>query len=82
MRGFLCRYIDPEYVRNGAFSDKLDVFSFGVVLLELITGKKPVDSNNSSKVVTLVERVSAMMLQFLPLFIFVIINIKRSFFFF
>jgi hypothetical protein len=30
----------PEYATNGLFSIKSDVFSFGVLLLEIISGKK------------------------------------------
>ncbi|KAH9606665.1 hypothetical protein KSS87_014875, partial [Heliosperma pusillum] len=30
----------PEYAIEGRFSEKSDVFSFGVLLLEIITGKK------------------------------------------
>ena len=33
-------YISPEYALEGIFSVKSDVFSFGVVLLEIISGKK------------------------------------------
>ncbi|KAL3522056.1 hypothetical protein ACH5RR_014890 [Cinchona calisaya] len=33
-------YMAPEYARSGQFSIKSDVFSFGVVILEIITGKK------------------------------------------
>ncbi|KAL3522066.1 hypothetical protein ACH5RR_014900 [Cinchona calisaya] len=33
-------YMAPEYTRSGQFSVKSDVFSFGVVMLEIITGKK------------------------------------------
>ncbi|KAL3522068.1 hypothetical protein ACH5RR_014902 [Cinchona calisaya] len=33
-------YMAPEYTRSGQFSIKSDVFSFGVVILEIITGKK------------------------------------------
>lgn len=29
----------PEYVMHGQFSVKLDVFSFGVLVLEVITGQ-------------------------------------------
>lgn len=36
-------YIAPEYLADGVVSTKMDVFSFGVVLLELITGKEAVD---------------------------------------
>ncbi|KAF7848468.1 hypothetical protein BT93_L1925 [Corymbia citriodora subsp. variegata] len=33
-------YISPEYAMYGQFSVKSDVFSFGVLMLEIITGKK------------------------------------------
>ncbi|XP_038992496.1 proline-rich receptor-like protein kinase PERK12 [Hibiscus syriacus] len=36
-------YLAPEYALSGKLTDRSDVFSFGVVLLELITGLKPVD---------------------------------------
>ncbi|KAL3522061.1 hypothetical protein ACH5RR_014895 [Cinchona calisaya] len=33
-------YMAPEYTRTGQFSIKSDIFSFGIVILEIITGKK------------------------------------------
>ncbi|KAH9307982.1 hypothetical protein KI387_035893 [Taxus chinensis] len=39
-------YLAPEYFRYGKVNQKTDVYSFGVVLLELITGRKPINSNN------------------------------------
>ncbi|XP_042436418.1 G-type lectin S-receptor-like serine/threonine-protein kinase At4g27290 [Zingiber officinale] len=33
-------YMSPEYAMDGIFSVKSDVFSFGVLVLEIVTGKK------------------------------------------
>ncbi|KAL1206188.1 Protein LYK5 [Cardamine amara subsp. amara] len=35
-------YLAPEYVENGVITPKLDVFAFGVVVLELLSGKEAV----------------------------------------
>ncbi|CAN6284781.1 unnamed protein product [Urochloa humidicola] len=40
-------YIAPEFLSSGKLTDKADVFSFGVVLLEMITGRLPVQSSQS-----------------------------------
>jgi len=33
-------YMPPEYAARGHFSVKSDVFSYGVIVLEIVTGKK------------------------------------------
>ncbi|POO01842.1 Wall-associated receptor kinase [Trema orientale] len=44
-------YLDPEYYRNYQLSDKSDVYSYGVVLLELLTSQNAIDfSRNEDEV--------------------------------
>ncbi|KAF7145348.1 hypothetical protein RHSIM_Rhsim04G0080000 [Rhododendron simsii] len=35
-------YLDPEYFQTGQLNEKSNVYSFGVVLAELLTGKMPI----------------------------------------
>ncbi|XP_076906519.1 receptor-like cytosolic serine/threonine-protein kinase RBK1 isoform X2 [Bidens hawaiensis] len=44
-------YMAPEYFMHGLVHEKIDVFSFGVLLLELITGRHAVDSSRQSLVI-------------------------------
>ncbi|XP_041022823.1 receptor-like cytosolic serine/threonine-protein kinase RBK1 [Juglans microcarpa x Juglans regia] len=41
-------YLAPEYFMHGVVDEKTDVFAFGVLLLELITGRRAVDSCRQS----------------------------------
>ncbi|KAK7391017.1 hypothetical protein VNO78_19295 [Psophocarpus tetragonolobus] len=43
-------YMSPEYAMHGQFSEKSDVFSFGVMVLEIISGKKNSCSFESHRV--------------------------------
>ncbi|XP_008782089.1 probable receptor-like serine/threonine-protein kinase At5g57670 [Phoenix dactylifera] len=41
-------YLAPEYFMHGIVDEKIDVFAFGVLLLEIVTGRRPVDSSKQS----------------------------------
>ena len=51
-------YIPPEIMQTGMATPSSDVFSFGVLLLEVACGRKPVDVTMDEKRVLLVEWVS------------------------
>jgi len=41
--------MSPEYAMHGQFSEKSDVFSFGVIILEIVSGKRnsrPIQSHD------------------------------------
>uniref|UniRef100_A0A1D1YMG0 non-specific serine/threonine protein kinase n=1 Tax=Anthurium amnicola TaxID=1678845 RepID=A0A1D1YMG0_9ARAE len=48
-------YLAPEYASSGKLTSKSDIFSFGVVILELVTGRKPVDPSQPLGDESLVE---------------------------
>jgi serine/threonine protein kinase len=41
----MCLVLDTEYTYTLQVNEKSDIYSFGVVLLELLTSKRPVDPN-------------------------------------
>lgn len=48
-------YAAPEYVATGHLTPKSDVYSFGVVLLEMLSGRRAIDTNRPSGEQKLVE---------------------------
>ncbi|XP_042461745.1 PTI1-like tyrosine-protein kinase At3g15890 isoform X1 [Zingiber officinale] len=38
-------YLTPEYIKSGKASESCDVYSFGILLLELVSGKRPIHKN-------------------------------------
>ncbi|KAL4596157.1 hypothetical protein ACB092_12G143800 [Castanea dentata] len=41
-------YLAPEYAIYGQLTEKSDVYSFGIVILEIMSGRKALDTSNSS----------------------------------
>lgn len=58
------RYMAPEYASSGKLTERSDVFSFGVMLLELITGHQPVDLTGEFMEDSLVEWVGVLNVPF------------------
>lgn len=52
-------YCAPEYALTGKLSKMSDVYSFGVIMLELITGRKAVDTTRPNREQILVQWVSS-----------------------
>lgn len=50
----------PEYANSGLLNEKSDIYSFGVLLLEAVTGRDPVDYARPANEVNLVEWLKVM----------------------
>ncbi|XP_062184699.1 calmodulin-binding receptor-like cytoplasmic kinase 3 [Phragmites australis] len=42
-------YVDPEYLRSNHLTIKSDVFSYGILLLEILSGRRPIEVRRGAK---------------------------------
>ncbi|KAL9663931.1 hypothetical protein QQ045_019325 [Rhodiola kirilowii] len=47
-------YLAPEYMQSGRATEKTDVYSFGVLVLEVLSGKRPTDASFIEKGINIV----------------------------
>ncbi|CAL1395953.1 unnamed protein product [Linum trigynum] len=53
-------YVAPEYASTGMLNERSDVYSFGILLMEVISGRNPVDYSRPPGEVNLVEWLKTM----------------------
>lgn len=58
-------YCAPEYGTSGKLTKRSDVYSFGVVLLELITGRRALDTTQPRESQMIVQWVNSMLIHLL-----------------
>lgn len=66
----------PEYLAHGQLTEKADVYSFGVLLLEIVTGRQNNRSKASEYSDSLVIVVSC---RFLCCFVLIVVQLRNSF---
>lgn len=54
-------YIAPEYLEKGVISTGTDVFAYGIVLLEILSGKTPITIGNDLREVWLNEKIKSVL---------------------
>lgn len=53
-------YVAPEYACTGMLNEKSDIYSFGILIMEIITGRSPVDYSRPPGEVNLVDWLKTM----------------------
>lgn len=63
----------PEFAMEGTFSIKSDVFSFGVLMLEILSGRRNASLQQFNRPLNLIGYVSVSLTSF---FIFEVLNVQ------
>ncbi|XP_073139274.1 probable serine/threonine-protein kinase At1g01540 [Henckelia pumila] len=53
-------YVAPEYASTGMLNERSDVYGFGILIMEIITGRNPVDYSRPAGEVNLVDWLKSM----------------------
>lgn len=53
-------YVAPEYASTGMLNERSDVYSFGILIMEIVTGRSPVDYSRPQGEVNLVDWLKTM----------------------
>ena len=61
-------YVAPEYACTGMLNEKSDIYSFGILIMEIITGRSPVDYSRPKGEVSL-DILHGIQFLFTPLFL-------------
>ncbi|KAE8655151.1 putative receptor-like protein kinase [Hibiscus syriacus] len=48
-------YVAPEYASTGMLNERSDMYSFGILIMEIITGRNPADYSRPPEEVNLIE---------------------------
>jgi hypothetical protein len=56
-------YLSPEYATRGQLTEKLDIYSFGVLVLEIVSGRRNIDFKLPEEKVYLIEWVHTTLFQ-------------------
>lgn len=49
------RYVAPEYASTGMLNERSDVYSFGILIMEVITGRNPVEYSRPAEEVRFIS---------------------------
>ncbi|XP_064956142.1 probable serine/threonine-protein kinase At1g01540 isoform X1 [Musa acuminata AAA Group] len=55
-----CSYVAPEYASTGMLNESSDIYSFGILIMEIISGRSPVDYSRPPGEVNLVDWLKTM----------------------